>query len=236
MPANYSYRDLKSSSTTTTTTSSIGLAPAKTPMSLAYHPVATLFSLFASGPIWRLIVHIKEVLTKTHQRDYFEISSRSSDVIHSSSEVSSGQMSTSATIGSSYDDEEATDFETDGTSDVSVSSTQPSDTSYQLSALNEELDREKLAKLVQLHPADKEWITAAWDFVDNGPTFCRSPRAVKVVRKAPCTLRRGKNNWTELYRENYLRRRSKRHCSPPMDELKRLSLNSNSSPLSKVIA
>ncbi|KAJ1354070.1 hypothetical protein KIN20_010880 [Parelaphostrongylus tenuis] len=68
-----------------------------------------VYPLGIEDKIGACIAHMS-ALMGPHNRDYSGISSRSSDVIHSSSEVSNGQMSTSATIGSSYDDEEATDF------------------------------------------------------------------------------------------------------------------------------
>ncbi|PIO75247.1 hypothetical protein TELCIR_02711 [Teladorsagia circumcincta] len=124
----------------------------------------------------------------------------------SSSELTSSSAETSTGNDDDEEDSSEDEYESDEASESSSTSsysTHPSDTSYELSTLIEETDREKLGKLsnfgvrlqsrkhcgdkrlhrsakfVRLRPVDKKWINAAWKYTQNEPTFRRRAK-VKV--------------------------------------------------------
>ncbi|KJH53142.1 hypothetical protein DICVIV_00640 [Dictyocaulus viviparus] len=163
------------------------------------------------------------------ERAFSELSSYYSDMTSSSSEITSSDIESSHDTSKSCDDEETTNFETDDADDTSDYSTHSSDTSFQLSTLIEETNREKLAEFVRLRPADQQWIRAAWTYFDAEPTYRRNFKAVKVARKMRSDLK-PKNNWTELYREYFLRHPLNLD-SKSIDELKRLSFDAPFLPL-----
>ncbi|KAK6056733.1 hypothetical protein COOONC_05760 [Cooperia oncophora] len=137
------------------------------------------------------------------QRAFSELSSYYSGLTGatdlSSSDLSSFSRETDDSADgegeSSEDDEEFTE-----SSSTSSYSTHPSDTSYELSTLIEETDREKLANFVRLRPIDRKWINAAWTYTQNEPMFRRRVKMKKVVRKIRTDLKLG-YHWTELHRE-----------------------------------
>ncbi|RCN47821.1 hypothetical protein ANCCAN_06158, partial [Ancylostoma caninum] len=161
---------------------------------------------------------------------FSELSSYHSGTSLASTEFSSGDTSSSDATDSSADEEESDDdYETEETSESSPRSPHSSDTSFGLSTLIEETDREKLAEFVRLRPDDLRWISAAWSYFDNEPVHRRKAKSVKVVRKMRSNVKY-KGNWTELQHEYNLRHPL---CADgkTMEELKRISLDARYMPL-----
>ncbi|EYB97316.1 hypothetical protein Y032_0141g2202 [Ancylostoma ceylanicum] len=164
------------------------------------------------------------------QRAFSELSSYHSGTTLASTDFSSGDTSSTNETDSSADEEETDDdFETEETSESSPRSPHSSDTSFGLSTLIEETDREKLAEFVRLRPDDQRWITAAWRYFDNEPVHRRKAKSVKVVRKMRSNVKY-KGNWTELQHEYNLRHPL---CADgkTMEELRRISLDARYMPL-----
>ncbi|XGW16350.1 hypothetical protein V3C99_001649 [Haemonchus contortus] len=169
------------------------------------------------------------------QRAFSELSSYYSGLTSatdmSSSEVTTSSRETSRSDGDE-DEEDSSEYDSEESTGSSVSSsysTHPSDTSYDLSTLIEETDREKLANFVRLRPFDRKWVSAAWKYTESEPTFRRKSKMTKVVRKIRTDIKLG-FHWTELHREYHLRH--------PLDadgktiqELRRLSLDACFRPL-----
>ncbi|RCN34577.1 hypothetical protein ANCCAN_19583 [Ancylostoma caninum] len=182
-------------------------------------------------------------------RAFSELSSYHSGTSLASTEFSSGDTSSSDATDSSADEEESDDDfekrilfsrnfsitkmrifgETEETSESSPRSPHSSDTSFGLSTLIEETDREKLAEFVRLRPDDLRWISAAWSYFDNEPVHRRKAKSVKVVRKMRSNVKY-RGNWTELQHEYNLRHPL---CADgkTMEELKRISLDARYMPL-----
>ncbi|CAJ0600462.1 unnamed protein product [Cylicocyclus nassatus] len=170
-------------------------------------------------------------------RAFSELSSYHSGTSVVSSNLSSGE--TGDSDASSASDEVTSsdlegfttdsDFETEETSETSTRSPHSSDTSYGLTALIEETDRQKLAEFVHLRPEDRRWIDAAWTYFDKEPVYRRQAKPVKVVRKMRTKIM-GKVNWTELQHE-YNLRHPLCAAQKATEDLQRLSIEARYMPL-----
>ncbi|KAK6015009.1 hypothetical protein OSTOST_19576 [Ostertagia ostertagi] len=139
-----------------------------------------------SNPTTKTRYNIATTYLRESPRAFSELSSYYSGLTGATDLSSSELTSSSAETSSGSDDDEEDSSEDDYESDeatesssTSSYSTHPSDTSYDLSTLIEETDREKLANFVRLRPVDKKWINAAWKYTQNEPTFRRRVK-VKV--------------------------------------------------------
>ncbi|KAK6740706.1 hypothetical protein RB195_008888 [Necator americanus] len=165
------------------------------------------------------------------QKAFSELSSYHSGTTMVSSEFSSGDTTDTSDV---YDEEESDEPETSETdetdeSEETTSSPHSSDTSFDLSTLIEETDREKLAKFVRLRPTDIRWINAAWNYFDQEPVYRNRAKPVKVVRKMRSNVKH-RGNWTELQHEYNLRHPL---CADgkTMKELMKLSFDARYMPL-----